>query len=396
MKKTIVTTVGVVALGVLLSTGAHAQSKKESISDVEKSVQFAQNWLDKKLDNYHVPKISYTGEPITIRLSSHLPEASARGKFLKQAFDVLEHMSGGKLVVKPRWSGAVHSVREGFEANRSGITDFSACFVFLNSSNFPLASGLELPGIFPNPEILSLVAEELAAKYFEPEFEKQGVYLQSITSATQSNLFSIKPLLSVADLEGKKVRSGTGISREIFEAVGAVPVNMSSKDIFSALQRGLLDAIYTSDASARTFKLDEVAKHHLSTPINYLTFEWCMNPRFYDALPADLRAVFDVWSRQKSQVETQISFTLGSAESREQFTKEGMQYNDLDEAEFAKWQAKFGPIVEKYIAEGEAKGLPTRQMVADMRALVDKYRSMSREDLLKHIMASPASIVLGK
>lgn len=396
MRKTIATTVGAMTLGLMMAGGVQAQSKKETIGDVEASMKLAQDWLDKKLDNYHVPEITYTGDPITIRLSSHLPEASARGKFLKKAFDVLEHMSGGKLVVKPRWSGAVHSVREGFEANRSGITDFSACFVFLNASNFPLTGGLALPGIFPNPEILSLVAEELAAKYFEPEFEKQGVYLQSVTSATQSNLFSIKPLMSVADLEGKKIRSGTGVNREIFEAVGAVPVNMSSKDIFSALQRGLLDAIYTSDASARTFKLDEVAKHHLSTPINYLTFEWCMNPRFYDALPADLRGVFDAWSRQKSQVETQISFTLGSAESREQFTKEGMQYNDLDDAEFAKWQAKFGPIVEKYIAEGEAKGLPTRQMIADMRALVETYRSMSREALLKHIMSKPATIVSGK
>ncbi len=396
MSKKILKTLSAATLGVLIATGVSAQSKKESIEGVEASVKLAQDWLDKKLENYHVPEITYTGDPIEIRLSSHLPEASERGKFLTRAFGVLEHMSGGKLVIKPRWSGAVHSVREGFEANRSGITDFSACFVFLNSSNFPLASGLELPGIFPSPEVLSLVAEELAAKYFEPEFEKQGVYLQSVTAATQSNLFSIQPIVSVSDLEGKKVRSGTGISRDIFEAVGAVPVNMSSKDIFSALQRGLLDAIYTSDASARTFKLNEVAKHHLSTPINYLRFEWCMNPRFYDGLPSDLRAVFDAWSRQKSQVETQVSFTLGSAQSKAQFIQEGMQYNDLEDAEFAKWQDKYESVVEKYISEGEAKGLPTRQMVADMRALVEQYRSMTRAELLTHIMANPATIISDK
>jgi len=362
-----------------------------SLEEVRESTRMASKWLNLELEDYNAPEVTYTGDPIEIRLSSHLPEASERGEFLKQSFAVLEHMSDGKLVIKPRWSGAVHSVREGFDANRSGITDFAACFVFLNASNFPLTGGLALPGIFPNPEVLSLVAEELAGKYFLPEFEKQGVYIQSITASTHFNLFSTQPITTLADLKGKKVRSGTGVNKEIFEDLGAVPVNMGSGDLFSALQRGLIDAIFTSDASARTFRINEVASNHTYTPINFGTFEWCMNPRFFSSLPSDLQAVFYDWSRQKSQVETQLSFSLGSAEAKAQFLDEGMKYNRISDEEFALWQEAYAPVVDAYVKKGEAEGLPTKQLLEDMRASVEKYRGMSREELLTHVMDSPAA-----
>ncbi len=157
---------------------------------------------------------------------------------------------------------------------------------------------------------------------------------------------------------------------------------MSSADFFSALQRGLLDAVFTSDTAARTFRINEAAKQHTDTRINNLPLEWCMNRRAYDALPADLQKVFYAWSRQSHQADTQIAFMLSSAEAREHFKKEGIVFNEIAPEEWKRWEARFEPVLEDYIKTNEAKGLPARQLVADIRELVQQYGKMSPNELM--------------
>lgn len=378
------------AAAMLVAAPLSAQTDEASLEEIRASMQTAIDWRDQKLDNYNAPEITYEGDPITINFSSHLPEKSAQATFLTSSFGVLEKMSEGKLKVSPRWSATVHSVSEGFDANRSGITDMAACFTFLNITAFPLTKALSLPGLFPNAGTLSIVGEALADKYFRPEFERQGAYLEGITGSARFNLFSNKPITTLADLQGLKVRSGTGVNQDVFEALGAVPVSISSADFFSALQRGLLDAVFTSDAAAKSFRINEAASQHTDTPINHMPLEFCMNQRKYAALPADLQEVFYRWSRQKSQAESQISFTLASAEARQQFIADGMVYNEIDPAEFKLWQEKYAPVIDAYIEEGEKNGLPTRELVADIRALVEKYGNMSRSELMQETIANPA------
>jgi TRAP-type C4-dicarboxylate transport system substrate-binding protein len=387
LRKSLVLAAAVVAFTAVtaLPRGAWAQSEEE----IEKTTQAAQDWADGKLKDYGHYNITYSGAPITLRFTSHLPEVAAQAKFLKKAFVVLDKMSNGKLKMSPRWGATVHKVTEGFEANRSGLTDMAACFTFLNSRAFPLTQALSLPGMFPNEAVQTLVAEALAEKYFRGEFERQQVYLNGITGNSNFNLFSNKPIEKLEDLKGMKVRSGTGISQEVFEALGAVPVNISSADFFSALQRGLLDAVFTSDAAAKAFRINDASKDHTYTPINNQALEWCMNKRTIDGLPADLKQVFYAWSRQLHQADGQISFMLASAQARQAFKKQGMQMHQIAPDEWKKWQAKFDPVIEKYIKDGEAKGLPTRALVTDMRELVKKYGAMSFDQLMAESIKSP-------
>lgn len=353
------------------------------------SRDLAKSWVAGEIENLGGPEITYDGDPITLRFTSHVPEASTQAKFFLSAFGLLEKMTNGKLKVEARWSGTVHNVREGFDANRNNITDMAACFTFLNINNFPLTASLSLPGMFPDGEVLSLVAEELTGKYFAAEFEKQGVYLSGITGSARFNIFSTKPVTTLEDLQGLKIRSGGGMSQQIFEAFGSVPVNMSSGEFFSGMQRGLIDAVFTSDAAAKTFRINEVATDHTDTPINIVPLEYCMNKATVDGLPADLREALYVWARQRSQADTQLILEEGAELAAEQFKKEGMKYHQIDPEEFKRWQTKFEPLVEKYIADGEAKGLPTRQLVEDIRAAVAKYSGMTHDELMQTTIDNP-------
>ncbi|OWU81701.1 hypothetical protein ATO6_23430 [Oceanicola sp. 22II-s10i] len=381
MLKTLLRTTAVAAIAVASLAGTAAQSENIDISR-------AQAWLDGTLESYGDHDIVYDGEPIVLRATSHVSDLSESAKDTRRAFAILEKMSGGKIKVEPRFGGTVHGVKEGFEAARNGLTDTTACFTNLDAGSFPLTQGLTLPGIFPNAAVMAMVGEALAEQYFREEFERQGVAIGYTGGSTPFNFFSKSPVTNLAELEGLKVRSGSGISRDVYEALGATPVSMGSGDFYSSLQRGLVDVIATSTSAANTFRLNEVASHVTLTPINYTPLHYCFNARTMAKLPEDLREVVYDWGRQYSQVFSQ-EFIRKSAEYEKLFVEQGMIRHEIAPEEWVQWETRWAPLVDAWIAEGEERGLPARQLVADMRELAAKYGAMSYDDLMRMAIDSP-------
>jgi TRAP-type C4-dicarboxylate transport system substrate-binding protein len=374
----------------MLSKASWAEALPETIPEADKAFRMSADWADLKLDKYGATKVTYTGAPIEMRVSMHTPPVSSLTKFVLQSLKVLEKMSDGKIKPVARSGGVVHSVSEGFEANRNGITDVSPCFVFLNPTNFPLTQALSLPGLFPNAAVLQAVAEELYPKYFKPEFERQGVYALGIVGSPHFLIFSNEPITKLDDLKGKKVRSGGGINQRIFQALGASTVNMSSRDFQQGLQRGLIDVVYTSDTAGMIFKLTDVAKHHTDVELNSTPLEWCMNKRFYDKLPPDLKAVVNEWARAMFQAQTQQAFLRVTVIARNLFRKAGMQFHKLSPEEEARWEKAYAGVTDSYLKDMEAKGLPANQMLADIKAGVAKYKDLTFNDLMKRAIDAPS------
>ncbi len=380
---------GATALLAALPAAAHAQAVPDAIPEAEKTFKMALDWADGKLTDYKAPKVTYTGDPITIRVSTHTPLVASITKFNDKAHKVLEKMSNGKLKVEFRGGGVVHNVQEGFEANRNGITDMSPCFVFYNPTNFPLTQALGLPGLFPNGSVQQLVSSRLHRKYFAAEFEKQGVLNGGYYAGSSFNLMGKQPLTKLEDLKGKKIRSGGGINQRIFQALGASTVNMSSRDYQQGLQRGLLDALYVSDAASVIFKIDDVATDRTETNINHQQLEWCFNRRTFEKLPADLKAVLNAWNVAYFQAMTQVEFHLAGVKARDRFKKKGMKFHTIAPDEWKKWEAAYAGVTENYIKDTEAKGLPAKQLIADIKAEVEKLKAKSYGELLAETMANP-------
>lgn len=374
------------AVGVFVSGFAQAG---ETYEQAKASTSVAQDWLDGKIMPAGGPKVSYTGEPIMMRASIQTPPPAIHTRVWLKEFALLEKMTGGKIKTELRHSGVVHKVNEGFDAIRSGLTDYTYCWGFLNASGLNLSLALQLPTLFPNGETLAVVAEHLHAKYFRPEYDRRGVYLAHIDGSPHVTFFSREPIKKLEDIAGLKVRSGGGIYADSIAALGATPVSMSSADFYTALQRGLLDVVTTADSAAKVFKLFEVAKYSTAPNVIRLPVETCVRPEFYDALPADLKQIFNNWARGASQITPQIIYRLDGAAARDFMVGKGMEIYEMPAAEEARWQAKVMPIVDAYVAKQEAAGRPAKQLLADIRAQVAKYGKMTVNDIMRDVIEHP-------
>ena len=259
MRKVLLSTTSLVfgaALAFSIAGSANAGQIGDSVEQAAKDTKVALDWLEGKAASYGNNTVSYDGPPITFTSTSHIPGVSGLAKLQIQGFDNLERMSNGKIKVETSWSQSVHSVREGRKATRTGISDQAPCFSLYTSRDYNMVGALGLPFLFNNTHEAVATAEHLYPKYLKKEFERFRVKIMREAHTGPYHLYNNKPVRTIEDIKGMKIRAGGGTHSQIIAALGATQVSMPGADAYTAMQRGTLDAIHFNDAAALIFKLN--------------------------------------------------------------------------------------------------------------------------------------------
>jgi len=108
--------------------------------------------------------------------------------------------------------------------------------------------------------------------------------------------------------------------------------------------------------------------------VGYTTaFFVVMNLKKWNALPPDVRKVFDDVSREWVDVHGR-AWDEADKEGRA-FTKSlGNQIIPLSAQESARWKKAVRPTIEEYIKNAEQKGVSGRKSVTQAETLITKYR----------------------
>lgn len=334
-------------------------------------------------------KFTYDGPVITLRLSHSAPASFPTIKtVLEPWIKMVEKESNGKIRVQTYYGGTLHSAKDGFKAAVNDITDFTPAYTMYQAGSFHLHHVLALPFAFPNAAVGSRVAEELYPKYFKKEFEAMGVYLANYNVTGPYNLFTRKPVHKLADLKGMKVRSAGGTTSDIIKALGAVPVSVPATETYNAFQRGVVDAVALYDTGTVGYRVHEVATSLTELKLNNNPLSYAFNRKTFDKYPPEVKRFMYRMQRRLSQMNGN-EFDRQDAISRKVIEESGVKVIKLSPEELAKWQAAVEPLWEKFIEENEARGLPARQLVNDLRALTLKYASWTPEQLLKEATDNP-------
>jgi TRAP-type C4-dicarboxylate transport system, periplasmic component len=144
--------------------------------------------------------------------------------------------------------------------------------------------------------------------HFLAEYERMGVFPILQHGLTPSHLMCTRQVGSSADLAGLRIRSFGAYLPVALEALGAVPVSMSTADMYEGLQRGTVDCVSVSYATAAAFRLQEVARFWTdinlgasSGPVFYTTWDNYRNGGWSD----EFRAIVD--SAAATAMETEIA-----------------------------------------------------------------------------------------
>ena len=336
-----------------------------------------------------VEKFTYQGPLITLRLSHSAPATFPTIKTtLIPWTKMVEKESNGKIRVETYFNGTLHSAKDGFKAAVNDITDFTPAYTMYQAGSFQLHHVLGLPFAFPNAAVGSRVAEELYPKYFKKEYEAMGVYLASYNVTSAYNLFTKKPVRSLEDLKAMKIRSSGGSGTTLINMLGAVAVTTPAPEAYAAFQRGIVDGVAFYDTGAIGYRVHEVSKYMTVLNMNNSPLAYAFNRKTFDGYPPEVKRFIYNMLRRLNQMSGN-AFDEHDAISRKVIEESGVKVVRPTPEQLGHWRAAAEPMWEAFIKENEAKGLPARQLVNDLRALTAKYSSWTPEQLLKLSVENP-------
>ncbi|MSQ18441.1 MAG: hypothetical protein EXR39_02495 [Betaproteobacteria bacterium] len=150
---------------------------------------------------------------------------------------------------------------------------------------------LELPFFTETLDEHRKAAEALRG-YSTDMMAKRGLKLLTVHSWPTQQLFANQPIRTLADWKGKKFRVYGSESADLAKALGAAPVSIPFGEVYTALQRGVVDGAMTSATNAEPMKFFEVSKFMNFWNLSGGSTEWlATNMKAWNALPKDLQDV---------------------------------------------------------------------------------------------------------
>jgi len=131
-------------------------------------------------------------------------------------------------------------------------------------------------------------------KTLREAYAKFGVYHLGVhTVGPTYFLMSTKPIRSIADYKGKKIRI-SGSYMDMVKLLGASPTWLPGGEIYMALKLGTIDAAGWSAEAIRGYKWYEVAKYLILPTMNdHIFSQFLINTKAWKALPDDLKKIFE-------------------------------------------------------------------------------------------------------
>lgn len=161
----------------------------------------------------------------------------------------------------------------------------------------------ELPGMSTDAEAASVALWRTHQKYFASAGEFEGLELLGLFVHGPGQIYSKRPVNSVADLATMKIRIGGGVQGTIAERIGITPVQAPAPKVYEMLQQGVVDGAFLPLLEQKYMRLNEVTSHVITIPggLYASSFSFFANPDFMDSLePRDRDAIRRVSGEQLS------------------------------------------------------------------------------------------------
>jgi len=243
-----------------------------------------------------------------------------------------------------------------------GISDATFTLPGYTSADFPMMALTELPGLGNSADDGTRKLWQRFDKYLARDFKGTKV-LMLWNSEAACLMSKAKPIRTLEDLKGLKIRAPSAAQSAQLEALGATPIDMPAPAIYNNLDRGVIDATMIPMSAALDFKLIEVAKYFtINAPLGCSPFLVAMNQGRYDKLPADLKKVIDATTGLNLSLKGAATYDRKNNEALAEAKKTREVYT-LPEKERQRWLATFRPMIQRQVEAGEKAGLPARGLV---------------------------------
>ncbi len=255
---------------------------------------------------------------------------------------------------------------EQFNRAIDGVADIAFGLHGYTAPQFPRSLLMEYPGVAKS-------SDSAARGYWNAidliGDEYKRVKVLGLWTITPAAIFSReKPIRSLDDLQGLKVRVASKGHGAVITAWGATPVFMPVTEVYNSMQTGVVDATLIDPGAALAFKLNEVSKSMtvgMQSPL--ATFFLVMNRDSWDALSDEQKAIFEDLTGLSLSERAHTAWIVASKKGFELMDSDpDREVIRLSADEAARFDAASSGVLGTAIADLEGRGIPASEIVEAM------------------------------
>ena len=234
--------------------------------------------------------------------------------------------------------------------------------------DLPIIDVANLWGLFPDAATNFAVIDATRADLHRI-IEQQSNGIVIMENYYESNYyFSSRPLHTLADFAGLKTRSHSTVLSDLLGGMGADAQFMAFADVYTALERGVLDAAVSCGTCGSGVRWYEVTDYMVG-PIVAIAVTWItMNQEVWDAIPPDLQAIIKEEGARHQRTSREWVETVWAQEGIDENTAGGMEYVEFTaEVKDALYRAGRDNVLPKWV---ERAGGPQSEAVQIYNAKV--------------------------
>jgi TRAP-type C4-dicarboxylate transport system substrate-binding protein len=218
----------------------------------------------------------------------------------------VEELTNGQVTVKIYPGGALGGPKQLPDAAKTGITDIAFTIPAYTTGRFPRTSVFDLPFMFDSALHTTKALYTLAYDYIADDYKDYKVLW--FYSCGPGQLHSVtKPIHSVEDLKGMKMRTPGAYMSKALKLCGANPVGMPISKLTMSLEKKVIDGMLTPYSAVIDFRLWDLVKYIADVNMYTMPMAVLMNKQKWNSLPDPAkRAINDAsgmpWGLHAAQV----------------------------------------------------------------------------------------------
>lgn len=259
----------------------------------------------------------------------------------------LQEATNGEITYRMFAGGVLGSEKEVVEQTQIGAVQLTRVSLGSVGPVVPDTNVFNMPFVFRDVEHMRKVidgeiGQEILDKITNSQFNMVGL---AWMEAGSRSIYTKKPVRKIEDLKGMKIRViGNPLFIDTLNAMGANGIAMSTGEIFSALQTGVIDGAENNSPTLLEHNHYQVAKYYTQTHHLILPEPLMMSKTTWEKLTPEQQQLVKKFARE-AQMEERKLWAEKEKASDEKLKAAGVEYIEIDTKPFYDATA---PVREKY------------------------------------------------
>jgi len=298
------------------------------------------------------PSPSTAADKLGLKAVSAFPQNNRMNDPFWMLQKKVQERSKGRLEIT--WGGGPEAIPtfQLVQAIRNGVVDLAWTAHTFNVAQLAVAEGAKLSKLTPGKE-----REKGVSDFFQKVYQEKlnAYFLGRGTPGLTYNLYTTVPVKGIGDFKGMTIRV-TPAYKAFVEALGAAPVTTDPGEVYTALQRKMVQGYGWPSLGISDFGWDEVTKFVINPPFYQVDVIALVNINSWNKVPKDLQDVMNS-AMQEVEKEAQEHYAKLISQDREKIKKKGVQEVNLSKEEAEKYlqvayEASWKEVLKKDVQLG--------------------------------------------